>query len=103
MKLKAIEKPKGEEECPIVWRCYTCGNTEGFITEWYPAGDCDVFCNKCQSANTAEDGQGEPECDCGCFGWECDECGQFMCTECWTWKVIDDESKEEGMCKACNP
>ena len=38
----------------IEWVCHDCGNTVGFTTVWYEAGDADVECDQCHSRNTGE-------------------------------------------------
>lgn len=93
-----------EEEHPITWKCYSCGNEEGFHEVVYdtPNGrDYDTGCNECHSVNTAQWGEGEPECDeCGYYGWYCWKCSIFTCTECFK-QVKVDEEPEDYLCKEC--
>jgi len=100
---KAIDKPDYEEP-PWVWRCYSCGSTEGFTThhdEW--TGEYDVECNKCGSDYTFADGEGEPMCECGEAGWDCFKCNKFCCEECWTWFSKREYHEEEDyICNDCS-
>lgn len=55
-------KPIYTEDDTPVWWCFNCGanSAEGgkFVTEHYPAGDCDISCIFCGSSNTGEYGDG---------------------------------------------
>ena len=88
---KVVENPDYQEP-EATYRCYNCGNVDGFYEYSYPAGDHDICCSKCDSPNTFWDGEGEPECpNCyGHFGWECAKCDIMMCEECWTWGELGD-------------
>ena len=61
---KVIEG-EGEEKYPIVWKCFDCGQTDkGFYDVRSYDGDWDVYCNECQSSNTAEQNEGFRSEDC---------------------------------------
>jgi hypothetical protein len=95
---------------PVVWRCYSCGNTSddkttnGFHQVTYDTAcgyEYDTECGECGSLNTFFDGEGEPECEeCSNLGWYCYKCNKSKCGECWTWFVVEKEPKDY-VCPDC--
>lgn len=87
----------------VDWRCYDCGSTEGFSLVTYETAyglEYDGRCDQCRSTNTHEEGNGEPQCDCGNYDWFCSECSHFKCNVCWQWVSADIEP-DEYVCKSC--
>jgi len=35
------------------------------------------------------------------YGWQCPECGSYLCDECAGWKLLSDHPADESICSEC--
>lgn len=104
------------EPDPVTWKCYDCGQTDkGFYEDHYYAGDCDMRCSVCHSANTDEDGGGWRSEDCPICANKSEEQVQSdpVCELCEGYatiypyqlrehcEVVGHETHHTGICLRC--